>query len=93
MTTLIEILKKHLLLVSWVCCFLLAVIAGYAVVMDTHHAHSWVEQHIPAFWSLFGLVAAAVIIVVSSWLGKAGLQVDNDFYTRNTNNNGNREEQ
>ncbi|PID71836.1 MAG: hypothetical protein CSB34_05470 [Desulfobulbus propionicus] len=80
MIQLIEFLQTHIKIVVWGCYGLLAAIVGFALVVDTHHAHSWVEQHIPAFWSVFGLGAAAVIIGVSRWFGKAGIQVRTDFY-------------
>lgn len=84
MIQLIEYLQTHIKVVVWVCYGLLAVIVGFALVVDTHHAHSWVEQHIPAYWSLFGLGAAAIIIVVSRWFGNAGIQVRPDFYDTTT---------
>ncbi|WP_051305840.1 hypothetical protein [Desulfogranum mediterraneum] len=80
MIPIIEYLTKHLKPFIWVCCGILAVIIGFSLVVDTSHAHSWVEQHIPAFWSLFAAAAAAIIMVGASWLGRAGLQVRPDFY-------------
>ena len=35
---------------------------------------------IPGFWSLFGLSACVVIIIVSKWLGKNGLMKDEAYY-------------
>lgn len=80
MTTFIDYLRTHLKPLIWVCCALLAVIAVSSTMIDTSHAHSWVEKHIPAYWSLFGFVAAVVIIAVAKWLGRSGLQVREDFY-------------
>lgn len=85
MIQLIEFLQAHIKGVIWCCYGLLMAIAGFAFVVDTSHAHSWVEQHIPAFWSIFGILAAGVIIVVARWLGQAGLQVRPDFYDGCTN--------
>lgn len=80
MTNLIDSLQTNKKPLVWTCLFLLAVIAGFSMVIDTSHAHSWVEQHIPAFWSIFGFAAAIVIIAVSRWLGRSGLQVTEDYY-------------
>lgn len=63
-------------------CCLLGIIVWFSLQVDTAHAHSWVEQHIPAFWSIFGFVAAAVILLAIAGLGRLGLQVGNDFYER-----------
>jgi predicted tellurium resistance membrane protein TerC len=82
MIALIEYLQARLKIVVVVCYVLLALIAVASLLVDTHHAHSWVEQHVPAFWSLFGFTAAAVIIGVARWLGRSGIQAPTDFYTR-----------
>ncbi len=79
MTTLNQFFKDHLRLLCWICCVILVVIAGVSIVIDSSHAHSWVEKNIPAFWSFFGFAAAAVIIMISRWFGKAGVQVDDNF--------------
>ncbi len=82
MISLIEYLRARLRVVIAVCWVLLAVIAGASNVIDTHHAHTWVEQHIPCFWSLFGFAAAAIIIGFTRWFGRSGIQARPDFYTR-----------
>ncbi|MGD9948697.1 MAG: hypothetical protein AB7U29_09485 [Desulfobulbus sp.] len=82
MIALIEYLQARLKIVVTVCCVLLAVIAVGSTQVDTHHAHTWVEQHVPCFWSLFGFAAAAVIIGVARWFGRSGIQAPTDFYTR-----------
>lgn len=92
MTQFIEYLQTHIKILVGLCYGILVVIVGFALVVDTSHAHSWVEQHIPAFWSIFGAIAAAIIIVVARWLGRAGLQVRTDFYDCCTGDNSNEEE-
>jgi predicted tellurium resistance membrane protein TerC len=82
MTTLIEYLQARIKTVTTVCCVLLAVVAGGSLLIDTHHAHTWAEQHVPFFWSLFGFAAAAVIIGVARWFGRSGIQAPTDFYDR-----------
>lgn len=80
MTNLIASLQAHLKTVVVVCFVLLGLVAGSALLVDTHHAHTWVEQHMPFFWSFFGFCAAAVIIGVARWLGRSGIQVSIDYY-------------
>lgn len=82
MIALIESLRARSKTVVTVCYVLLAVIAVGSTQVDTHHAHSWVEQNVPCFWSLFGFTAAAVIIGVARWFGRSGIQAPTDFYTR-----------
>ena len=80
MTNLIASLQAHLKTVVVVCFVLLGLIAGSSLLVDTHHAHTWVEQNLPFFWSFFGFCAAAVIIGVARWLGRSGIQAPTDFY-------------
>ena len=81
MTNLIAYLQTHQKTVVPVCWVLLAVIAGSTLLVDTHNAHTWAEQHVPFFWSFFGFAAAAVIIGVARWFGRSGIQASPDFYT------------
>ncbi|MBM9615799.1 hypothetical protein JWJ90_16140 [Desulfobulbus rhabdoformis] len=82
MIAIIKYLQARLKTVVVVCYALLAVTAASSLLVDTHHAHSWVEQHVPCFWSLFGFAAAATIIGVARWFGRSGIQAPTDFYTR-----------
>ncbi len=82
MTQFIEFLEKHGKVVAIVCCCLLVVIASLSMMIDNHHAHTWVEHHVPAFWSIFGFLATTAIILIARVCKQAGLQVDNDFYER-----------
>jgi len=84
MTALIAYLQARLKIVVTVCFVLLAVIAGASLAIDTHHAHTWAEQHVPFFWSVFGFAAAAVIIAAARWFGRSGIQAPTDFYDRST---------
>lgn len=59
-----------------------AIVIWSLAVVDTHHAHTWVEQHIPAFWAIFGLLAASVLIFIAGRLGKCGVQTREDYYDR-----------
>jgi hypothetical protein len=82
MTNIIEFLKNHLRLLGYLGCILLVATAIWSLLIDTHHAHSWVEKHVPAFWSFFGFLGAAVIVLVARVFAKAGIQVDDDFYCK-----------
>jgi hypothetical protein len=84
MIALIDYLQARLKTVVTICCVLLAVIACGSLLVDTHHAHTWAEQHVPAFWSLFGFAAAAIIIGAARWFGGSGIQAPTDFYERST---------
>ena len=48
-------------------------------IIPRHEIH-FIGDKIPGFWSLFGLSACVVIIIVSKWLGKNGLMKDEDYY-------------
>ncbi len=50
-----------------------------SLVIDKHHAHTSIE-HLPGFWSLFGFVCGAVIIVVAKWYGRQGIRQKEDYY-------------
>ena len=62
MIKLIEYLQARMKTVVMVCIVLLICIAAFAAAVDKHHAHTWVEQNIPFFWSIFGFCAAAALI-------------------------------
>ncbi|PIE59164.1 MAG: hypothetical protein CSA32_05395 [Desulfobulbus propionicus] len=87
MTKLIRLPGKLGLVCLLVLCGLLAVIVAYSLQIDTGHAHTWVEQHIPAFWSLFGFASTLALLLVASWTGRFGLQVDNELYERTLGGN------
>ena len=35
---------------------------------------------IPGFWSLFGLIACILIILISKWIGHLGIMQDEHYY-------------
>ena len=60
------------------------IVLGLVIIFDTvwvgkEHVHTRIER-IPAFWSLFGLVAGVVIIIFSKWLGHLGIMKRENFY-------------
>lgn len=58
----------------------IAAIAVWTLQVDLHHAHTWVEKHIPFFWGFFGLLSATVIIFFSRWWGRGGIKTREDYY-------------
>lgn len=80
MIKLIDFLLERIKTVIWTCYGLLALIAAFAAIVDKSHAHTWVEQNIPLYWSLFGFLAATVIIGIAYWYGRSGIQARTDYY-------------
>ena len=80
MITFIEYLQARMKTVIMVCYVLLVIVAAFAAAVDKSHAHSWVEQNIPFFWSIFGFLAAAAIIGIARWFGRSGIQQPEDYY-------------
>ncbi len=59
----------------------IAVMLVWSVVgVDKHHAHTWMEAHIPGFWSLFGLLSCVILIYFAGWFGKSGVMTREDYY-------------
>jgi len=63
-------------------CVLALLMAVDIFFVDKHHAHTWAEKHIPAFWSLFGFLACVIIIIVSKWYGHLGIMTREDYYDK-----------
>ncbi len=76
----IDFIQKRLKLVGIACCVVLGLIVVWSLTVDTSHAHSWAEKAIPAFWSLFGLGACAVIIGIARLVGRTGIMTREDYY-------------
>ncbi len=79
---LIEYLRNRLKTVIWVCCAVLALLVLLDVVpavVDKEHAHT-APEHWPAFWSLFGFLGCAVLILFSKWYGHLGIMTREDYY-------------
>jgi len=50
-------------------------------IIPRHEIHFFGDK-IPGFWSLFGFISCALIIVVSKWLGQHWLMRDEDYYDK-----------
>ncbi len=82
MTKLIDYLSECCGTVILACFGLLAVTVFLSFYVDKGHAHTWVEQNIPFFWSVFGFVAAVVIIFFARWFGHSGIMTSEDYYDK-----------
>jgi len=80
---LIEFLAKQRQGTKSAGIIILAVIVVWSITgVDTHHAHTWLEAHLPGFWSIFALISTVVLIFVARWFGKSGIQTREDYYDR-----------
>jgi hypothetical protein len=80
---LIEFLRNRLKTVIRICIGILGLLMLVdALLVSKKDAHTGIE-HIPAFWSVFGFVACAVIVILSKWYGHAGIMQREDYYERN----------
>lgn len=84
MNKIIEYLHERLRIVIGTCYGLLALFLAYSMYVDKSHAHTWVEQHIPFFWSMFGFAAAAAIIGIAYWFGHSGIMARKDYYEKDS---------
>ena len=50
-------------------------------IIPRHEIHFFGDK-IPGFWSLFGFISCALIIIVSKWLGHHWLMRDEDYYDK-----------
>jgi len=50
-------------------------------IIPRHEIHFFGDR-IPGFWSLFGFISCALIIIVSKWLGHHWLVRDEDYYDK-----------
>ncbi len=77
---LIEYLRERLKTVKLICIGVLVVLALVDILLvGKGEAHTPAE-HIPAFWSIFGFVGCALLIVLSKWYGHLGIMTREDYY-------------
>ena len=48
-------------------------------IIPRHEIH-FLGDKIAGFWSLFGFIACALIIIVSKWIGHMGLMKNENYY-------------
>jgi hypothetical protein len=79
---LIEFLKARPTLLRRAGYGIVAAIAVWSlIVIDRHHAHSWLEK-IPLFWSLFAIISALALVILAQAWGKTGIETSEDYYDR-----------
>lgn len=77
----IDYLKARPQALKSISLIAVAIMLVWTVVgVDTHHAHTWLEAHIPGFWSLFTIISCLVLIYFARWFGKSGIMTREDFY-------------
>ncbi len=80
MIKIIEYLQARLKVVIGTCYVLLAGIVVFACIIDRTHAHTAEGRALPIFWSLFGFIAAVILIGVARWYGHSGIMTREDYY-------------
>ena len=76
----IDFLRKHLETVTYFFFGGIAAVVIWSLTVDLHHAHTWFEKHIWAFWGIFGILSSMVIIFFSRWFGRGGIKTREDYY-------------
>ena len=77
---LIEFLRNRLKAVTLVCIAVLVLLAAADVLFVNNDEAHTAAEHFPAFWSIFGFLGCALIIIVSKWFGHAGIMTREDYY-------------
>jgi len=77
----IDFLKTRQNTVRAYCYIGIGIILVWSIAgVDLHHAHTWMEAHIPGFWSIFGVLSCFVLIYFARWFGKSGIMTREDYY-------------
>lgn len=82
MTRLVDYLKERQRgLRYFIYCAAGAILIA-SLLVDTSHAHTWMEKYIPGFWSIFAIVSCIVLIFFARWFAAAGIEREEDYYDR-----------
>ena len=57
----------------------LVVLDAIPAVVDKEHAHTAME-HVPGFWTVFGLLGCLLLVVFAKILGRLGISTREDYY-------------
>ena len=80
-TQLIDYLQERLQTVKVLGAIAIAVMLVWTIVgVDTHHAHTWLEAHIPGFWAIFTIFSCLVLVFFTKWFGNSGIMTREDYY-------------
>ncbi|THB78574.1 MAG: hypothetical protein D6B25_03750 [Desulfobulbaceae bacterium] len=80
MKQLIDFFKDHPTLARLIFFGTIGGVVIWSLTTDTSHGHSWVEKHIPAFWSIFGFISCLVLIFFARWFSDSGIRKGDDYY-------------
>ncbi len=80
MIQLIDFMIEKRKMVATVLLTVIIALFFWSLTVDTSHAHTWAEKHIPGFWSLFGIVSCIVLIFIARWFSSAGIAREEDYY-------------
>ena len=59
----------------------IAVMLAWTMIgVDTSHAHTWLETHLPGFWAIFTIFACLILIFFARWFGNSGIMTREDYY-------------
>lgn len=80
MISFIEFFRERLKITIVACLIIIGAVALWGSFMiDLSHAHTKMEK-IPFFWSIFGVIGGALLILVSRFLGRLGIMTREDYY-------------
>ena len=80
MISLIEFFRKRPKFTAFLCLTVICLIALWGSFMiDLSHAHTKMEK-IPFFWTLFGVIGGALLILLSRFFGRLGIMTREDYY-------------
>ena len=60
---------------------ILVLLIVFDLIIPRQEVHFFGDK-IPGFWSVFGLIACVLIIIVSKWIGRIGLMQDENYYDK-----------
>ena len=79
---LIDFLRTRLKIVVRVCLaalIILVVLDAVPAVVGKEQAHTAME-HLPAFWTVFGLLGCLLLVVFAKIFGRLGISTREDYY-------------
>lgn len=80
----ISFLRRHYGLVQKAFLLVLVLLVLGDLAVPRHHPH-FLGDKVPGFWSVFGFLSCAIIIIGSKWLGHAWLFRPEDYYDKEGN--------
>lgn len=80
MIRLIDYLKQQQPTARYLFYGVIAGVLILSLVVDTSHAHTWMEKYIPGFWSIFAIASCIVLIFFARWLASAGIEREEGYY-------------